>query len=380
MKKMICVLLVLAIGIMLCACGDESGSEATGSNENSGEVVEIGGGKVTVIQEIANAREAANCLSGSYFLLADDGSVITIGDDSDEDFAEIYAKMPNVKKLSLTNVGSAVVALTDEGDLYYQNNKIGSNVKEVEYCTTNMNVEGLCLMGSEVMWITSDDVLHQYSRNGDFKHIQTKEAINGELMSMEVDKHDFAVVNENGEVFMHYGGSSDAYATLDFSNFKGMAFVDIAKVMEDGEVKSLTVAGLKADGTTVAVGTYAQDVLSWGKLASLSMSDGMIVGLTTAGTLKMTGDYAEKMVSVVEKWNNIVAVKVGNAQVNNVGSLVTAKDKDGNFYYASLTDPRSSVDSGKISVNGGATGDRFCYKYAPNGTTYFSDNGGWEAE
>lgn len=373
-------MLIMAIGLAVSACGSENSSPEEQSTEASNEIVEVGGGTVTVIQEIANARESANSLSGSYFLLADDGSVITIGDDSDEDFAEIYAKMPNVKKLSLTNVGSAVVALTEEGDLYYRANKIGSNIKEVEYCTTNMNVEGLCLMGDKVMWITTDDVLFEHSRNGDFKHIQTKEAISGELMSMEVDKHDFAVVNENGEVFMHCGGNSEAYATLDFSGFKGMAFVDIAKFMEDGDVKSLTVAGLKADGTTVAVGTYAQDILSWGKLAALSMSDGMIVGLTVDGALKMTGDFAEKMASIVEKWSNIVAVKVGNAQVNNVGSLVTAKDSDGNFYYASLTDPRSSADSGKISVNGGATGDRFCYKYTPNGKTYFSDNGGWEAE
>lgn len=380
MKKIVCILLVLAIGLLMCACGEESGKEETNSKESSGEVVELGGGKVTVIQEIANAREEANCLSGSYFLLAEDGSVITLGDDSDEDFAEIYAKIQGVKKLSLTNVGSAVVALTENGDLYYRDTVIGSNVKEVEYCTTNMNVEGFCLVGSDVMWITSDDVLHQYSRNSDFKHIQTKEPISGELMSMEVDKHDFTVVNENGEVFVYYGGSSDAYASLDFSEFTEMAFVDIAKVMEDGEVKSLTVAGLKADGTTVAVGTYAQDILSWGKLAYLSMSDGMIVGLTTAGTLKMTGDYAEKMASVVEGWQNVTAVKVGNAQVNNVGSLITAKNQNGDFYYACLTDPRTSVQSGKISVTKGASGDRYCYKYAPNGTTYFSDNGGWEAE
>ena len=92
----------------------------------------------------------------------------------------------------------------------------------------------------------------------------------------------------------------------------------------------------------------------------------------------MTGDHADMMGSIVESWTNIVAVEAGNA-LRYTGDIVTAVDASGDFYYVSLSDHATEPDSGKISVSNGATGDKTCWKYAPDGKIYRSaENGTWE--
>ncbi len=66
---------------------------------------------------------------------------------------------------------------------------------------------------------------------------------------LEVDKHDFIVLNDEGKFFAYW--TSEAYGELDFTGFEDLAIIDIAKYMtpmRSGEVKSLTVAGIKGDG------------------------------------------------------------------------------------------------------------------------------------
>lgn len=133
--------------------------------------------------------KASNSLSGSNYFLASDGSILVMGDDSDEGQADFYATIPDVKKI--IRGASAVFALTNGGDLYFENNIIATDIDDVAYCTTNSNVKGYCLKGSDIMWLTSDEEVFEYAQNSDFKDIVSREQVSGELVSIEVDKNDF---------------------------------------------------------------------------------------------------------------------------------------------------------------------------------------------
>jgi len=99
------------------------------------------------------------------------------------------------------------------------------------------------------------------------------------------------------------------------------------------------------------------------------MSEGMIVGLTADGKLKMTGKYAEKMKPIVDGWSNIVAVEAGYANVNFTDRILTAMDENGNFYYVNLFNIKADAESGMISANN-VTGEKYCWKYTPDGKIY----------
>ena len=107
------------------------------------------------------------------------------------------------------------------------------------------------------------------------------------------------------------------------------------------------------------------------------MSDGMIVGLLPDGTLKMAGDFAEKMGATVESWTNIVAVEAGYSHSNNIGHIVSAMDANGVFYFASLTNENSTVNSGSVSTESGAVGDGYWVRYVGENESYFAENGAW---
>ncbi len=387
-KKLLLGMLATVIAFSLAACNpDTANDNADDDNENTLELSNTENGKgaskeeqpktFEISQEIKNAMALNNHLSGSNYFLASDGSILVMGDNSRKGHADVYATIPNVKKI-IRGAG-AVFALTNNGDLYYENNVIATDISDVAYCTTNSNVEGYCLKGSDIMWITSDETIFEYKRNSGFEDLVSREQVSGVLASIEVDKHDFFVVNEEGKFFA-YVSNPDQYAELDFAGFENLVLVDMAKHMGNGEVESLTVAGLKGDGSVIATGTYAEEIMGWGTLSYLTMSDGMIVGLTSDGTLKMTGDYAAKMKETVESWTNIVAVEAGYAQGNNIGYIISAMDADGTFHYVSLTQERSGICTGFASVEGGASGDDFWHRYTPDGKDLFSENGAWIEE
>ncbi len=383
LKKLIFIALALVLAMSLIAC-DEDKVKDNGADTNKTAGVgnadtSKGGSKkeLDISQDIKNAMNANNALSGFNYFLAPDGSILVMGDSSDEGFADFYATLSNVEKIS----GNALApfALTENGDLYYENSVIASEINSVGYCTTNTNMQGFCINDKDVLWITNDRKIFELPQTSKFVDMTTEEKLSGTPATIESDKHDFFVVTTEGKLYAKLN-DTEQFKDLDLTGFDNLVLVDLAKHMDQFDVESLTLAGLKADGSVVATGTYADDILSWGKLSYLTMSDGMIVGLTPDGKLKMTGDYAEKMKGFVEAWENITSVEVGYANGNNIGYIITAVDKDGTFYYTSLTQERSGADAGSASLENGAVGGRFWYKYAPDGKVYFSDNGEWIEE
>ena len=386
MKKIIFIA-VLILALMLASCGGEDKTQTEADTpvgeitaedkpaEDEKDEAPAEDKPAELADGIKASMTAGNALSGSNYFLASDGSILIMGEDEFDGLATAYSQMTGVEKI--VRGTSALFALTDSGELYYADKVIGNGIEAVNYCTTNSNVEGFCISDNDIMWITSDEELYEYKRNSDFKDMATREPISGKPMTIEVDKHDFFVVTEEGKLFALVS-SIDQYEGLDFTGFENLVLVDEAKHMNSGDVESLTIAGIKRDGSVVAIGTYADDILSWGKLSDLAMSDGMIVALTEDGRVKMTGDFADKMKETVEGWTNITAIETGYANGNNIGYIITAVDTEGAFHYVSMTDERSSIDTGSATADIGSTGDRMWFKYSADGQEYYSENGAWE--
>ena len=380
MKKLLSLILALIFVFSLASCGS---STANGGNvgkvDENGNKIEDGKDKVTTVEAadfIKAAKEANKHLTQANFFFVEDGTIITLGGDSEKRYAGEFVKLTGVKQL-IAGAGLDAYALTESGELYGRYGKIADNVSIMQACTTNSNVECFCVINNNLVRIASYTNLDK-SYNSEFKNYPTGETAKGEIVFLEVDKHDFVALNSEGTFYAYW--TSEAYNDLDFTGFEGLAVIDIAKHMDTmkNELKSLTIAGIKADGTVVATGTYANDILSWGKLADIAMADGIIVGLTADGKVKMTGDYAEKMKDIVEGWTNIVAIEAGYANGSFIDNIVSAIDSNGIFHYACIMNEYNKPETGYVSVDGieGKSG----YKYTADGSEYYEKDNKWEKD
>ena len=101
---------------------------------------------------------------------------------------------------------------------------------------------------------------------------------------------------------------------MESRNWENLVWVDSARYEHRAATRNeltLTVAGIQADGTVVACGEYADEILSWGSLSYLSMSEGLIAGLTTDGHARLTGQMARVLADEVNTWTDIAGIKVG---------------------------------------------------------------------
>ncbi len=375
MKRILSLILALITVFSLASCG-----ASTPSGDNVGNVDGNGKdkNKVTTVEAadfIKAAMEKNKHLTQANFFFVEDGTILTLGGDSEKRYAGEFVKLTGVKQL-IAGAGLDAYALTGSGELYGQYGKIADNVSIMQSCTTNSNVESFCVIDNRLVNIASYTNLDK-SHNEQFKNYPSGDTASGDIVFMEVDKHDFIVLNSEGKFFANW--ISEEYGQLDYTSFEGLVVVDIAKKMVTlkSEVQSLTVAGIKADGTPVATGTYAQDILSWGKLADLAMSGGLIVGLTADGKVKMTGDYAEKMKDIVEGWTNIVAIEAGYANGNFIDNIISAIDSEGTFHYACIMNEYNNPEFGSLSVDGVV--GKSSHKYTADGIEYYTDyEGKWQ--
>ena len=351
-KKILCIMVALVLSFSVCASAE-------------------------TVDYVQAAITAADHLSGSNYLLTEDGSIITLGETRQTN-TSFLAQLGNIKKLSVSVSGSSILALTEDGDLYWGEKKIDTGIADMIYATTNNNEGAHYITADGIKYVNNSGRVDTGSYTNYFVNLAEgkEKELSTQPISIESDKHDFMVIDENGRLFMSYS-TSEMYEGLDCYTWENLALVDAARVLDSQTVISLTVAGIQKDGTVLACGDYAEDILSWGPLAYISMADTMIVGLTVDGAVKMTGQYAELMGSVVESWPNIVAIKAGKSNASY--DMVTAMDADGNFYYA-IVWSNTLKYSGMISSESAST-DMNCKKYAADGTVSASyADGIWSSE
>ena len=435
MKKRIAILLagMLAAGMLLGGCGNTgttpageatsdgkepvsdgkeavSDGEETVSDETKEEEQEAASDKGTmqVAESVQKAIEASDILTtGEYFRMAD-GSVVTRG-ESHDNFAGDYAALPDIRKIADSSSQTELLALSENGDLYFHQTKILSDVRDIVYSTTNVNQVAVCISGDKIYKIVvrnpadvnadlrakspdtyfdvGDKTINYFPVASLFSNLSEEEPVfvSGELARLGVEKGDFFVLNTDGQVFMdNNDGNSTEYVGMEFLNWENMAMIDAAKYMlsEQGASErelDLTVAGIQADGTVKACGQYADEILSWGDLNYITMDNGLIVGLLPDGTLKVTGPLADHVRDDLAGWTNLVGVKAGNL----IGTaVVNAVDADGTYYHLQYDEKWSENVVVTVSAEAGCKdGTSWWYRYGSDGTVSRSGGGnGWEAQ
>lgn len=384
-KRMLACVMAVVILFSLVSCG--------GKQSN-----------VKTVQHVKDAMDKSNRLTtGDYFLL-EDGSILTIGDTSGT-FAAEYAALPNLKKIIDSNSQMSLFALTEDGEIYYHDTKIMDGVIDGAYSTTNSSPTVIAVTENEIYdiyvnwwgvntaiespddytYVGSEAVCHYELKPGNFLDFSSKDNLNnapaeGPFAAVSAELGDHFVLTTKGKVF----ANDDVYLGMSFFNWKNIAVFDAQREMlssyyDDEEEMEITVAAILADGTVMAEGVYADEIRSWGKLSYITMSERVIVGLTPDGTLKVTGSAAEYIAPDIAGWQNIVAVKVGYSSTD---ILINAIDADGNCYQ--LINDLRWIDENEVCIVSPTgeliEGDKWCYKYSPDGTVYRSsgENGAWE--
>lgn len=415
MKRWIITMTAAIMAFSLCACGNEKNEtpESTGREESVAETTDdgvspSGSDGAQASADILNAIAESDKLTTGNYLLMEDGSIVVRG-ESYGSFAGDYAALQNVSKIADSSSEMELFALTEEGDLYYRQAKIVGNVTDVVYSTTNINQTAIFISEGKIYRVrvqnTSEvnanlrqqspdtyidvdgETVNYYQLNRKFSNLNEEEPIyaDGELIRISAEKSDFFVLNNTGKVFMdNNDGFSEEYIGLECFDWDNIALIDAAKVMlsdaKDSNTEAeLTVAGIQSDGTVRAVGTYADEILSWGTLNYISMDDALIVGLTPDGHLKAAGQAAEFVASDLNQWSNIAGVKVGNVTGT---TIVNAVDKDGTYYHLEYDARWTENNLATVSVEKGCSDSNGAvwYRYCQDGTALCSvgQNGAWE--
>lgn len=406
--KILYILLTQCLLMSLTACGGLSnGSGAveadSGMTENDFSTIKSGSAVQSKNTEnVKAAMDAADRLStGSYFLLAD-GSILT-RKESLLNFAVDYAALSGVKKIVDSCSEMELFVLTENGELYYRDIKIMDGVIDAVYGTTNVNQKLTAITEDEIYWLYEDDSVNEsvrannpddYTDVGDrvITHSQKMPSIYMDLSAADgsyaqapfaavsAEKSDYFILTADGKVFT----DGNDYFGMSFFAWENIVVFDAQKRMltssdDDERETEITVAAILADGTVVAEGVYADDILAWGPLDYITMSDSIIIGLMPDGKLKATGVAAEYIEPDIADWQNIVAVKVGGT--STAERVINAMDTDGNCYQLRYDSQGTDTYVDIVSPSDGLIkGDSRFFKYSPDGTVYCTDgnNNTWE--
>ena len=352
-KMKITRFMALALSLlMLCAVlAGCSGDKSDGQNAGGGAA--SGAAPMEVVAHVQSAIDASDLLTASNVAIIPGEGIVSCGSNADN-YLPAYS-MLDLKKIVISKSASTAIALTNNGQLYFKTMKVADNVTDMVYATTNMNEEG---------WYTTanGDVYCMYKGfdSGEFNSYCVQEGTSP-ITAIGVEKHDVFIACENG--FVSTSGDSEHWGKCaEFMNWGGgIAVIDASKVMNpsgNGEVDYATVAAITADGRTLAVGDFADEILGWGELSYISMNDGVIVGLKPDGTLRVTGPYAQLLLDGgLGSLTNIAGVKV-------LGEIVSAVDTSGNYYflqYDVLSDYCYSMNS--VSLAGASNENTYATIY-----------------
>ncbi|MDO4619073.1 MAG: hypothetical protein Q4B09_00480 [Lachnospiraceae bacterium] len=378
-RKNIAMILALAAMMTLAGCGGRKAAEtaastaaetgsatsSTAADTNAPAVdaaapaaAEASGDVVVPTEEIQNAVTMSETLSSGSYILLEDGSILVNDSFSYHNMAGDMAKLSNLKRIVYSSGNMQELALSNEGVLYFHDQVLFENVADAQFTTTNANIQLYLISDNKVYCgysvgaeekdltqypgsaVSGEDAFLVYEyRKDQFTNGKTEnnQLAEGDYLRLSPEKGTMFLLTKQGRAFVSGGVDymDEAYADLAWSDWDNLAVIDASKDMltnwGDSEKKfELTVAGIQADGTVLAVGDYAEEIQSWGKLNYISMDSGLIAGLLPDGTVKIAGRAAIAGQEAVSKLSNIIGLRAGTASGDNV---LQALDAEGTHFY-----------------------------------------------
>lgn len=246
---------------------------------------------------IQSAIDYANKIAGDGLFMDDEGNfyVRREGDFDHQSYelVTLYSCFgKDIKQLRRWG-GPRFFILTEDGDVYHNTQLISSGQNVVDIlCSTGNGGEPAFLLGNGNCALYWDDANKWVS--GEYTDAEKAIAAcrwRGDLMTLDA-KGDYECDShwENCEV-------------------KGWKDIVVLARRANTDTKTATIAGIAADGTVYATGDFAEDILSWGELAYISMDDELIVGLKKDGTLVFTGEKGN-MYSALDTIEKVKGVRL----------------------------------------------------------------------
>ncbi len=406
-KRILPFMLALCLSLTACGGGAKPGA-ASASGADAKDAVKA----LTVPDHVQAAIDAAGHLTTGGYFLAQDGSVLTLDKYSPGKdgyiYSTTYAALPNVKKLVESCSSFDLFALTESGELYFRDTKVLDGVLDMVYKTNNVNECGYAVTADNLYRVTVEktadvnDVLRtdnpeRYTDVGEYtvccagtifvdNFMNKGKTTKGPFVSISAARSDFSVVTAGGKVYRALDYPEDYEAAPSVEDWENVVLFDARKNMlssfgDDERKSEVTAAAILADGSVVAEGTYAEEILSWGGLSYLSLADAVVVGLKPDGTLKIAGAAVQEAAAEIAGWTDIVAVKATQDGSSSETGVISAMDKNGDWYYIRFSEEGTVYDNFRLSVTDGiVAGERQVYKYTSDGNVYVTDgdSNGWE--
>jgi len=350
-RRFISLMLAVLLCLTLAGCGAK---EETAGTSGGGEKKAEAPAAIPVAAHVQSAIDASRLLTNVRVAVVPGEGVITCADDYLHNYLPLYSQY-DLKGLCASTSGSSMLALTNNNELYYRDIKLADNVADVIYATNTTNEEG--------WYTTAEGDIYKVYKDFDYDLITSYQIHDGTMpiTAIGVEKHDLFVANADGTIACN--GNPEHWAKCaEFTNWgKGIAVIAGSKVMNEddfGVVDYATVAAITADGRTLAVGDFAEDILAMGELSYIAMSDGVIIGVKTDGTLALAGPYTQVLTEAgIAALTNIAAVRVSS-------EYLSAVDKNGVYYFYDLELYRDYCSRPSImSVNGAQNDENYAHIY-----------------
>ncbi len=327
MKRMLSMLLVLAI--TLTGCSSVAGMEKNTPGKVAEQIQDAIGNSVAGIakgnsgktaEHIQAAIDNSGLVSRRGYGIIPGVGVFTVNDVPKDNLRS--AALHDPKKLVVSVSGYGIFALTHNGDLYHGYDKIAEHIVDGAYSDTNVN--------ERASFVSEDGKYYRaYATDGEPVKFQPYEKYSN-VLGVSAGRGSFFAFTK--DKVLYEGSEKEDWPDCSADDWKNVAVLAAAKEMKfdnsDFIITAATIAGLTHDGQTLATGTYADDILAWGDLSYISMYEGLLVGLSTDGTLRLTGEAGKYLAenSDVTSWSNLITVCAGQ-------DYLSAVDTEGNYYF-----------------------------------------------
>lgn len=326
MKKQICVLLTALMAVSgLVGCtgnsDDKTGQNATVQNSTNEDNETMDNNK-EIADFVKQGLEDSDRLMYDGTALLKDGSILgrkgVFSNIPDEDIKAFE----NIDYSKIVRINNNKVALTKDGEVYSGANMVYSNPSD--------KVVDIVSVGSDSIGIIKESGINDlyYLNNS---HMSHEGRFQGTLVQR--DDNIRAYINEDYKLTLDFDFGTKNLRTTEFEGWEDVVMLDVAGDIEN-DADNYTVAGIKSDGSTVAIGKYADEIKSFGKVKGLAMERGLIVAIKEDGTVCFGGENGKAFESdnPLTSINNAAAVKMYKRD-NLSPTVFSILTDDDNIYY-----------------------------------------------